>query len=141
MLNKKVDEINNFLKKEMWFDFEILGYKKNDLTVIGSTDFSYYHNIEIHFKDVFLIHCHSEWKSDTSKSIIEIIQGNTAKKINIENKIEQGYTLFKLIPEDMYEDSFFYIAARDLEYNTDCVLYYKKEDLKDNERIADWVPT
>jgi hypothetical protein len=139
MLDKKVNEINDFLKKEMWFDFEMLEYKKNILTVVGSTDFSYSHNIEIYFKDVFSIHCNSEWKSDTSKNIIEIVQGDTAKKINIENKIEQGYTLFKLIPEDMNEESFFYIAARDLEYNTDCVLYHKKTDLKDNERIADWV--
>jgi hypothetical protein len=137
MFAEKIKEINDFLKKEMWFDFELLDYSKNCLTVVGSTDFSYFHNIEISFKDVFYISCNVEWRSDTSENIIEIEQGDEARKINVANKIEQGYTLFKFIPED--NDSFFYISAKEVEYNTDCVFYYKKDNLKDNERIASWV--
>jgi hypothetical protein len=139
MLDEKIKAINSFLRKEMWFDFEILEYKENCLTIIGSTDFSYFHNIEIYFKDVFLIHCSAEWKSDTKSDVIEIITGNEAREINLKNNVEQGYTLFKFISEDIDEDRFFYVAARDLEYSTDCVLYYRKEQLKDNERIAEWV--
>jgi hypothetical protein len=135
----KIEEINSYLKREMWYDFEVLEYKEKCLAIIGSTDFSYSHDIEIKFEDVFLFHCNSEWKSDTSKNVIEIVNGDEARTINLKNKVEQGYILFKFVPEDMDEDCFFYIAAKELNYSTETVLYYQKEQLNENERIAAWV--
>jgi hypothetical protein len=49
----KIEEINSCLKREMWYDFEVLEYKEKCLVVIGSTDFSYSHSIELKFNDVF----------------------------------------------------------------------------------------
>jgi hypothetical protein len=86
-----------------------------------------------------LFHCNSEWKSDTSKNVIEIVTGDEARMINLKNKVEQGYSLFKFVPEDMDEDCFFYVAAKELNYSTETVFYYQKESLNENERIAAWV--
>jgi hypothetical protein len=139
MFEHKIEEINSYLKKEMWYDFEILEYKENCLIIIGSTDFTYSHSIEIKFEDVFLSHFNTEWKSDTTKNVIEVVSGDEARIINVKNRVEQGYILFKFIPEDMEENCFFYIAAKNITYNIDTVLYSYKESLNENERIADWV--
>jgi hypothetical protein len=139
MFENKIEEINSYLKKEMWYDFEILEYKENCLIIIGSTDFTYSHSIEIKFEDVFLSHFNTEWKSDTTKNVIEVVSGDEARIINVKNRVEQGYILFKFIPEDMEENCFFYIAAKNITYNIDTVLYSYKESLNENERIADWV--
>ncbi len=139
MFENKIEEINSYLKKEMWYDFEILEYKKNCLTIIGSTDFTYSHSIEIKFEDVFLSHFNTEWKSDTTKNVIEVVSGDEARIINVKNRVEQGYILFKFIPEDMEKNCFFYIAAKNITYNIDTVFYSYKESLNENERIANWV--
>lgn len=136
---EKINAINAIVKKQSWYDFEVQDLKGNNLTVIGSLDFSNNHTLEITFTDVFHMSLNTSWSSDTSEKVLLLAEGEEARKINLKFRIEQGNFLFRFIPEDFGEDTGFYIAAKDLSFNTDTVYYYKKDDLKAGERIADWV--
>ena len=136
-LTNKVNELNSLLSHEIWLDMELFEIRKGCLTIIGSIDFTYGHSIEIRFEDVFYLNLRSEWTVETSNPFLKIVDGDEAYSINLQFRIESGYTLFKIIHEDA--NSPFYIAAKSLSYNTDRVLYYKKEKLEKNERLADWL--
>jgi len=132
-----VEQINTILSKENWLDMEVLGMKGGSLTIIGSTDFTYSHSLEIKFEDVFYMSINMEWKADTSKPFLYLVDSSERIDINQKYRIEQGNTLFKILSEDL--ETPFYISAKKISFNTDNVLYYRKDNLENNERIADWV--
>lgn len=137
-LKDKIYSINNYISENKWFDVEILNMKGGDLIIIGSTDFTYGHIIEIKFLNIQHISMNSEWSIETIVDFISIIK-NKEEVININSKfnIIDGHILFKLSCED--GETCFYVAAMDIEVNFDNVYYFDKKDLKANERIADWV--
>ncbi len=136
-IKEKLKKINFLISKESWLDMEILEIKGGNLVIACSTDFSYGHCLEIKFIDVFHVNINAEWKTDTSKAVLHMANDEECLAVNQNYQIEQGNILFKITAEDLQVP--FYISAKNLDYNTDSVLYYKKENLKDNERIADWV--
>lgn len=131
-----VKEIDNEIRKNKWFDFHILKYDGLTLTVAGSDDLTYYHTLEINFENIFFVSGFFEgWHSDTTKTVFQ--QPENVKKSNQKYEIEEGYQLFIFKTSDYKND--IVIAAKEIRYNTDTVFYYDRPDLKDNERIADFV--
>ena len=132
----KVCEIDAKIRAYTWFDMEVLKYDGYKLTIAGSTDFSYYHRLEIIFEDVFFIKSYMNgWQSDTSQAVFMIPKNEF--ELNVKYEIEQGYQLFVFKNEDSHNDII--IAAKDVSYPDDIVYYYLRENLKPNERIADFV--
>lgn len=115
-LQSTVAEINTFLQTKPWLDFEIIAYDQQKLTVIGSIDPSSRHNIEIYFDDVFFVSSPVEWKTDTTKIVLCIIEGEQAVKLNIKFRVEIGYFIFQFVSEDYPEDFGCLIAARNISY-------------------------
>lgn len=114
---KIVDEINSFIMQNLWMDFEVMQYVGNEVIIMGSIDISNPHDIEISFRDVFFISVLMEWKTDTSKKILEIVDGEQAVNINRKFHVEQGYHIFKFVPED-YDSNFgCFIAAKEINYS------------------------
>lgn len=136
-LKETVEQINRILSNESWLDMEVLEMKGGSLVIIGSTDFTYGHSLEIKFAEVFHMSVNTEWKTDTSKPVLYLVDNGESVEINQKYQIEQGNILFKILSEDI--ETPFYISAKNISFNTDSVLYYKKDNLKSNERIADWV--
>ncbi|WKN43945.1 hypothetical protein [Tunicatimonas pelagia] len=136
-IKEKVERINTLISRESWLDMEIHGMNGGNLLIAGSVDFTYGHSLEIIFQDIFHMSVNSEWQVDTSKTVLYVVNNGEHVNINISYQIEQGNTLFKIIAKDMKVP--FYVSAKDIEFNTDKVLYYKKENLGENERIASWV--
>jgi len=135
-LKTKVLE-NQMISKQPWFDMEIIGFDRGKLIIAGSIDFSYGHIMEVIFEDVFHATVNREWKTNTSTETLHIVDNLESSEINLLFQIEQGYTLFKIIFEDLSVP--FYISAKNVDFNTDKVFYYKKDYLAENERIANWV--
>lgn len=104
-IRKVVADINHYAKKQLWLDFEVNQYLNRKMTVIGSIDPSSTPNIEIHFEDIFFVSLPTEWNTDTSVSILVLPEGEEAFLINKKFQVEQGYYLFKFIPE-YYPDEF-----------------------------------
>ena len=131
-----VTQIDKEIRKEKWFDFHVLNYYGSRLTIGGSVDLTYYHKLEIVFEDVFFVSgVFAGWRSDTSDEVI-ILPANE-KDLNQKFEIEQGYQLFIIRAED-YKNNFV-VAAKNLSFSTDTVYYYNRGNLKENERIADFV--
>jgi hypothetical protein len=136
-IDDKLQKINAIISAESWFDMEVLEMKKGNLLIIGSTDFTYGHSLEVIFEDVFHMCINSEWKTNTNRAVFYLVDNEERIMINKSFQIEQGNILFKIISEDLEEP--FYVSAKNINFNTDRVLYYKKDNLEENERIADWV--
>lgn len=104
--------------------------------MVGSTDFSYYHQLEIVFEDIFFVFGNfSTWGSDTEKQVFGF-PDNEDELITRFN-IEQNYQLFEFRQDGLDND--FLIASNTLTYNKDRVYYYQRENLQPNERLADFV--
>lgn len=134
----KVSKINSFIAKERWFDWEARMMNGPDLIITGSTDFTYYHLIEIRFVDTIYMNMQLEWHIDTATPFLQLtqdigIQGQNGKNIYFIDP----YIHFKISPSDFPIP--FYIVAKDVEFNTDKVLYYKKKNIEEGERLADWL--
>jgi hypothetical protein len=120
-----------------WLDMEFHEFTGTDLHIICGIDTTVGHSLEIIFEDVFHMTLNSSWMTETSKPVIILSQGEELQHINLKYGIEQGYLLFKILSEDV--KSPFFVAARSIRFDTTRVYYYKRENLADNERIADWV--
>lgn len=131
-----VRQIDQEIRKEKWFDFHVTHYGGGRLTVAGSTDLTYSHNLEIVFDEVFFVSgIFAGWRSDTAHVVFSL-PGNE-RDLNQKFEIEQGYQLFIFMANDFKND--FIVAAKNVSFNTNTVYYYNRSDLKENERIADFV--
>ena len=132
---KKIDV---FIRQNAWFDFDVANYDSRNLVVRGSTDFCYYHELEIHFHGVFFVSAYFRgWKSDTTKPVFIIPEQQEDYQLNYQLEIEQGYDLFIFNIED--SENKIIIAAESISYNMDTVLYYYRKDLGPGMRLADSV--
>lgn len=132
-MTRKIDAL---IRKETWFDFHVLSYDGYKLTVGGSIDLTYYHTLELIFEDVFFVSgFFNGWRSDTGQAVFQIPDNEI--ELNNKFEIEEDYQLFVFRSEDYQND--IYIAANTISFNTDTVFYYERQNLKSNERIADFV--
>jgi len=110
-------QINQFLKKHSWCDFEIInleGYQlKGQLVITGKTGFSDF-DIQITFEEVFFMQCLYEWKTDTTKEAFSIPDIEEQKEINLKYGIETGYYLFRIHAEDI--EAPMYISAKNCKF-------------------------
>lgn len=112
-----VEKLNSFIQKGLWLDFEVCQNSKNKLTLHGGIDLLYSHDIEIRFEDVFFVSLPMEWKTDTKSTVVQLLEGEDAKAVNIRFKVEQGYHIFKFTPEDYPEDFGCLIGAKTISYD------------------------
>ncbi len=106
-----IKSINTFLKSHQWCDFEIMEIK-DDLIIGGRTSFDSKPDFKISFKDVFYIQCLANWKTDTSSDSFFIPELSERRDINIKYGIEEGYILFKILPEDL--EGPIYLSAKEV---------------------------
>ena len=134
-ISVKLEAIQKEIDQRNIGDFRIIKYEQHDeLTLAGSFDFCYYHDIEIIFKNVSFIACPGAvFQVNRFRLANEAEEGMLHK---ISHAYQEGVTICL---EDTDFEHKFYLSASDIEYRVQTVYYYKKELLKPNERIADWV--
>jgi len=108
-----VAEVNAFVSRTAWMDFEVWSYgdKYGTLEVSGSIDESYWSDLRIAFQNVCWASIRFQgWKSDASQPVLLRVTGDEAYAVNVRFQIEQGHELFKFVPEDLAEPM--WIAAK-----------------------------
>ena len=120
-MEKIIDEINAIVSSFDFFEFSINSYKDNLLTLFGSEDFIYYHNIEIIFNDIFTIISNINWRVDTQSKSIDILTGPLKVELNIKYFVEKGYTIFVLYNEEGIPQ---YIIAKSIRLVNKVTKYY-----------------
>ena len=139
------EKINKKIIDDNIFDFEIYNLiNYGDVTIIGSSDLGFYHEIELVFLGVSIIICSIRFFDDVTFRL-----ATYEEKIQIKNNFESydpediGYFTFcieeKRVLQKVIKIHKNYIVAKDLKYNFDTVYHYKREKLEKGERIADWI--
>lgn len=100
-----INEINEYLNKQLWMDFEVIEYSNCVLKIIGSLDISAMPNVEIILKDVFFVSTVFNWETDTSQQALFLVEGSERRQLNMRFHVEQGYHLIKFKAEG-YPDNF-----------------------------------
>lgn len=116
-IRRIVDEINTYIASKPWLDFWVSQYVNKKLVIAGSIDPSGNSDIEIVFSDVFFMSLPVEWGSDTSKGVFQLLEGIDAREINLRFRVEQGYSIFRFIPEDYPEEFGCLIGAKKISYS------------------------
>lgn len=131
----KLQAIQRVIDNRNINDFYIMDYGREEtLTLAGSFDFSYYHDIEIKFKNVSFIACPG------SVFIVNRFRLATEEEDAMIQKISHGYHEgVTICLEDTVFDHQFFLVVSDIEYVVQTVFYYKRENLQPNEKVADWV--
>lgn len=111
-----VEQINNFIQKNLWFDFSVDNYINDKLTITGGLSLSYPPMIDIYFDDVMFSLVHTIWHTDTSKRVLTLLKGDEAKSINLMFGIEVGYHVFRFTPEDCPNELGCLVAAKKITY-------------------------
>ena len=137
-MRKAVEEIDAVIRQNAWFDFQVSSYDGSNLVISGSTDFTYYHELEVTFHNVFFASGYfRDWKSDTTQSVFRMPEQEEAHQMNFQLEIEEGYELFIFEVEDSKNDVI--VVVRSISYSMDTVLYYYREKLEPRMRLADFV--
>ena len=113
---EKIEEIKAFIKQKPWFDFQVVSCSNDNLLIAGSTAIHMFYEIYITFEQVFMLQLNMDWRVDTSSEVIKIVPGRDAREMNLAYQIEQGYQLFEFIPDEVSENTHFYIAAEKIDY-------------------------
>ncbi len=122
-------------------EFSFMEYSFFDkLILIGSGDISYYHQIEIIFHNVSYISCPTMFR--VAKIRKATSREQEAIRRLLVNDCDFEKDIIFCIETDIDDEEIHqkhYIVAEKIEYNNDFVYHYKRENLKENERIAEWV--
>ncbi len=99
-IDEAITKVNEFTAKFSFYEFSIYTYSKEKLVIVGSSDMLYYHNLEIHFIDTFYFKSKCNWIVDTSKPVLQTLEGVELIEFNKENKIETGNKTIKFLDQD-----------------------------------------
>lgn len=146
----KIDIINGYINKNKIYCFQQESLSFIDsipvLTLKASLDFSYYHTLEIIFKNITFLQCPISWERVWGEDSFHLRQATKEEKerVIMQNALSQvGAQLVFCLDTKLNNNSstqaHYFIVASNIEYNFDTVYYYKKEDLGVNERTASWV--
>jgi len=119
----------------------------NAIIVLGSFDFSYYHQAEIVFFDTIAHTLDAEhiWSDHWDKDQLCLLSGNNRKNVLLTNSIEDdSSTHVFAFNIGSFSDEQYYIVAKGISIKMGLVFHYNRvahEPLKENERVAYWVHT
>lgn len=131
---KVLHDFQKRLEKTNIDEFRIINHDGTNIILAGSFDFCYYHEVEVMFLNVDFICSPSHFKANTFRLATndEIISLNIFM-----NEFKRTGLTFCMEDRSFGEKS--YIVALGLNINWGTVYYYKRENLQDGERIADWI--
>ena len=149
-ISEKINLINDYINKRKVYEFrQETNFAMEGipiLTIMGSTDFSYYHTVEVIFKNTVFIQCPTSWERAWEDSSM-IIRLATSEE---QSRLTQQVNSLQLTKQQIFcvtvkelslpnTENHYFIVASELEYSFDTVYHYKRESIGENERIAYWV--
>ncbi len=129
-----IDKLQKELDKNGVGKFIVISNNGYNLTLAGSFDIYYYHEIEITFEDIDFVSCPggvfyiNKFRKATDEEILELAN-------HIKGYAKRG---FVVCMENRHNEKFF-VVAHGINYKWVTEYYYKRENLQTNEKIAKWV--
>ena len=108
-----LDKINNYLRENLWMDFEVVKIGMNALELHGYADEACDDEIIIRFKSVHMVSLVTHFSYLGEKNFISLITGDKARTININYDVPVGNNIFSLSNTNIASDMI--IVATDIE--------------------------
>lgn len=131
-----LDRINEIVAKTNTTDFLIHSFVGDSLLLIGSFDLSYYHELEIRFHDVAYIGLPVYGLDSPRLSVAS----EKERMAHAHLELDDDDVLFRVHDApDFKGGHVYYVAAKRVSIAEGMVYHYMRDDLKDGERVAEWV--
>ncbi len=137
-MNKTISDLQQKIEDEGIFQFRIAKVEPSGtVTIIGAFDLSYWHVMEIVIKETTYISCPVSFDSARFRLATESEKQDLKPNLRTE---WNDLIICIVLDEDLNgKPTKHYIFAEEIDFRIGTVYHYKKEDLKEGERIADWV--
>jgi hypothetical protein len=111
-----VAAVNELLGQKPWIDMEVMEYAGTTLTVMGGIDPSAPPEVKISFVDVHFMCLPTEWKTDTSRPVLDLLEGEAAVALNRRFQVTVGHHIFRFFAEGYPEDFGCLVCAREVTF-------------------------
>lgn len=136
-MNKEIISTIGIFQKELEKtnieDFYIDEFRRERLLIIGSFDFSYYHDVEIIFSNVYYICCSTYISADTFR--LATTEEIKYMQQTIKGFVSDGY-VFCL--EDSFTEVKHFIVADNFEYHFEKICYFNGSERIEGEKLSEW---
>lgn len=132
-LRKTLNGFQDELDKTNIQDFEIRLFDNHNLLLIGSFDFSYYHEVEILFYNTSFVFCHT----NIITKLIRLANEEEIKYFSKNVYLSENNHLIAL--DDKFQRGSNYIVAQSMDYKFDLVKYFDVNGkLVNRNMISEW---
>lgn len=108
-----LDKINNYLRDNLWMDFELVKVGMNFTELHGFIDEAYNDKIIIRFKSVHMLNIVTHFTYSGKNDFISLIEKEKAYAINVKYDVPIGNKIFLLTNTNISSEMF--IIANDIE--------------------------
>lgn len=120
MYRNEIDKVNDFLKDQLWMDFEMCNINRGKLELHGFLDEAEDDKIIIIFEQPHMVSCNFFFTYEGKGNFLSIVEGKEAFQINKMYGVTQGNNVFKIT---------------NINVETDMIIIAKKVEVQ----IIEWV--
>lgn len=113
MYHSEVDKVNEFLKEQLWMDFEMCNIDRGKLELHGFLDEAADDKVKIIFEQPHMVSCNFFFTYEGKGNFLTVVDGKEAFQINKMYGVTQGNIVFKISNVDVEVDM--YIIAKNVE--------------------------
>lgn len=110
---EKIDLINNYLKKQLWMDFELCNMNCGKIELFGFLDEGGEEKIKIEFDRPYMMLSTFYFTYEGNSDFISLVIGDEAIELNRKYNVTRGNQIFKISDTNIGNDM--YIIAKGLE--------------------------
>ena len=131
-----LDRINDVVSTTNTTDFLVQSFADGTLLLIGSFDLHYYHEVEVRFHDVVFVGLPIYGLDSPMFSVAS----DEERQSHAHLELDEDDVLFRVrVDADVNGGKIYYIASKQVTVSEGIVYHYLRDDLKEGERIAEWV--
>lgn len=109
----KINLINDYLKKQLWMDFELCNMNCGKIEMFGFLDEGGKDKIKIVFDRPYMMLSTFYFTYEGNSDFISLVTGEEAVELNKKYNVTQGNQIFKIC--DTNVNNYMYIIAKDIE--------------------------
>ena len=113
MVIEKINLINNYLKEQLWMDFELCNMTCSKIEMYGFLDESGEDKIKIVFDSPYMMLSTFCFTYEGNSDFISLVTGSEAIELNKRYSVIQGNLIFKISDTNINDDM--YIIAKGIE--------------------------
>lgn len=110
---EKINLINDYLKEQLWMDFELCNMNCGKIEMFGFLDEGGEEKIKIVFDRPYMMLSTFCFTYEGNSDFISLVTGDEAVEINKKYSVTRGNQIFKISDTNVYNDM--YIIAKGIE--------------------------